>query len=70
MDNDRKITFAEIYKAYTPPTKRKLQRPKIPPSDRMLNSYIFNVFLQPVGRSKELIHPNIPFVYRREDYWD
>ena len=70
MESERKITFAEIYKAHPPPSKRKIVRPKIPRSDQMLNNWIFNVFLKPVGKPKELVHPNVPFVYREEPYWD
>jgi hypothetical protein len=71
-DPKRKVnSFAEIYRNSPPPRKqfpRKITKPLT--SEILLDKYIVHVFMKPVGKSTDLVHPNCPFAFKEEEYWD
>ena len=70
---EKKITFAEIFRACPPPAKRFRPLPAekvVTPgfSEKNLDDYIQHVFLKPIGQSTPLVHPNLASIYRTE-FW-
>ena len=48
--------------------KYRTRTPKLS-SEESLDAYIQYVFMRPIGQA-DLVHPNVPNVYRRELYWN
>ena len=78
MDSENIRSFAVIYIRHPPPSQvLLLEQIRYKArweagiwTPKMADDWVVNEFLEPIGQPRrERVHPNIPGIYREEEYW-